>query len=454
MRTSPAPALRRLRCLSRVIAKHSHAWARYSCAVQHFPGMRALQRFDASVIVLAQMKIVQALIALACLLAGADAFGVRPEKEKNPEAFKQYNLAFLPALNTPAIGFSSLLQKYSCLQSTVDDGTWSTQWDASDNSAPAAPARKVGQSPAEQCWEVCQVLFNLPPWDLLAFPAPSHAFQDYGGDKTKCICKNTCVCIEAGELPTNANDSPTTLAKLDWQGCTAPPTTIITPQQPTFKQYNAYNAPPPGTMHLCLEDAEDYTAWDVSNPNTHPLWDAYPLGTAADCWEVCKNEPGANVKQAEYEVGPYAGLSRCICKKNCFCTEDTQAPTQAPNILAGLDWGGCTAPPTTIITPPEVAFKKYNVYPDTDSSFTCLVSTEDFTAWDDSTSTIATRNGGKEEECWEACTTGGNYFVQGEYEYYGVAGSRCTCKNNCFCTTVTQNSFVALAAPDWGGCTA
>ena len=78
MRTSPAPALRRLRCLSRVIAKHSHAWARYSCAVQHFPGMRALQRFDASVIVLAQMKIVQALIALACLLAGADAFGTMP----------------------------------------------------------------------------------------------------------------------------------------------------------------------------------------------------------------------------------------------------------------------------------------------------------------------------------------------------------------------------------------
>ena len=440
MRTSPAPALRRLRCLSRVIAKHSHAWARYSCAVQHFPGMRALQRFDASVIVLAQMKIVQALIALACLLAGADAFGVRPEKEKNPEAFKQYNLAFLPASTTPAIGFSSLLQKYSCLQSTVDDGTWSTQWDASDNSAPAAPARKVGQSHAEQCWEVCQVLFYQ---HALPHQVPSHAFQDYGGDKTKCICKNTCVCIEAGELPTNANDSPTTLAKLDWQGCTAPPTTIITPQLPTFKQYNAWQDQ--NVEHLCLEDAEDYTAWDAANPNT-----PYPVGdTAADCWEACKNDG-----QAEYEVVTAAGGSRCICKRDCFCTEDTQAPTQAPNILAGLDWGGCTAPPTTIITPPEVAFKKYNVYPDTDSSFTCLVSTEDFTAWDDSTSTIATRNGGKEEECWEACTTGGNYFVQGEYEYYGVAGSRCTCKNNCFCTTVTQNSFVALAAPDWGGCTA
>ena len=194
---------------------------------------------------------------------------------------------------------------------------------------------------------MCQASGQVLVGQVLA----SHAFQDYGGDKTKCICKKTCVCIEAGELPTNPENSPTTLAKLDWQGCTAPPTTIITPQLPTFKQYNAYNAPPPGTMHLCLEDAEDYTAWDAANPNTHPLWDAYPLGTAADCWEVCKNEPGANVKQAEYEVGPYAGLSRCICKKNCFCTEDTQAPTQAPNILAGFDWGGCTAPPPTIITP-------------------------------------------------------------------------------------------------------
>jgi len=391
------------------------------------------------------MKIVQALIALACLLAGADAFGVRPEKEKNPEAFKQYNLAFLPASTTPAIGFSSLLQKYSCLQSTVDDGTWSTQWDASDNSAPAAPARKVGQSHAEQCWEVCQVLFYQ---HALPHQVPSHAFQDYGGDKTKCICKKTCVCIEAGELPTNPENSPTTLAKLDWQACTAPPTTIITPQQPTFKLYNMQ--PDIRVEHLCLEDAEDYTAWDVSNPNTHPLWDAYPLGTAADCWEVCKNEPGANGKQAEYTSMP--GGSRCICKKNCFCTEDTQAPTQAPNILAGLDWGGCTAPPTTIITPPVVAFKQYNVFPDQDSSFTCLVSTEDSTAWDAAAGMPPPTvfSGGKEEECWEACKIAG----QAEYEYYGVAGSRCTCKNNCFCTTVTQNNgAVTLAAPGWGGCT-
>ena len=452
MRTSPAPALRRLRCLSRVIAKHSHAWARYSCAVQHFPGMRALQRFDASVIVLAQMKIVQALIALACLLAGADAFGVRPEKEKKPDApppaFKQYNLWHDGIQTQPATGFSSLLQKYSCLQSTVDDGTWSTQWDASDNSAPAAPARKVGQSHAEQCWEVCQVLFYQ---HALPHQVPSHAFQDYGGDKTKCICKNTCVCIEAGELPTNANDSPTTLAKLDWQGCTAPPPTIITPQLPTFKQYNAYNAPPPGTMHLCLEDAEDYTAWDAANPNT-----PYPVGdTAADCWEACKNDG-----QAEYEVVTAAGGSRCICKRDCFCTEDTQAPTQAPNILAGLDWGGCTAPPTTIITPPAVAFKLYNAWPDISVEHLCLADAEDKTVWDAASNAVTITNPdqqyGTAEDCWEACRADVPY-VQAEYMYYGASGSRCICKKNCFCTEVTQAPTQApniLAGLDWGGCTA
>jgi len=69
----------------------------YSCVVAALPLMRVLQRFDAASAdcLPPQMKMVQLSLALACLLAGADAFGATPS---TCDGGHTGNLAVLAAL--------------------------------------------------------------------------------------------------------------------------------------------------------------------------------------------------------------------------------------------------------------------------------------------------------------------------------------------------------------------
>jgi len=129
------------------------------------------------------MKMVQSLIALACLLAGADAFGANPTKPTDgPPAFIVHE----------GVGWCS---------SDLDEND-SVMWKGSTS---------VVDKTADDCWKECQAEFPQNQEPLLQF------YND--GVDTWCICKDGCECM-------NDVGKDATLAPPDWEApsaCPSPP---------------------------------------------------------------------------------------------------------------------------------------------------------------------------------------------------------------------------------------
>jgi len=303
MRTSPAPALRRLRCLSRVIAKHSHAWARYSCAVQHFPATRALQRFDASVIVLAQMKMVQSWIALACLLAGADAFGPmphhtheEPDTHEVPHHTHESESPPPSASPSPPPSAPVIVPKFKEHQ-----GFCAT-----------SPSLKgdviVTTENADECWDACEKEAGEEIASGTTKAASTHVFRvtDAGAGlvrTTECQCQMGCDCWKAPDGADLAAGSMTTLAKPDWEPplaqCSSPPTAPPSPALPAakFSEHDGFCAAVSAKVPIGSKDS------------------------AEECWDACALFPGfaaePNHKYRKDTPGEYT--SDCECSSGCTC---------------------------------------------------------------------------------------------------------------------------------------
>jgi len=207
----------------------------YSCVVAALPLMRVLQRFDAASAdcLPPQMKMVQLSLALACLLAGADAFAPIPTKvphhtHEEPDTHEvphHTHESESPALSAspspPPSAPVVIVPKFNEYKDVCVDLNEVTMWTTESTS---------DYGTAKECWEACQAHGEQNP-GANPNPVPSHEFLDWtkvAGIGTQCICKTSCDCFDeniAPELLPEHLQYPgvhTTLALPDWKGCTAP----------------------------------------------------------------------------------------------------------------------------------------------------------------------------------------------------------------------------------------
>ena len=160
-----------------------------------------------------QMKMVQSLIALACLLAGADAFGANPTKPiDGPPAFIVYE----------GVGWCS---------SDLDEND-SVMWKGSTS---------VVDKTADDCWKECQAEFPQNQEPLLQF------YND--GVDTWCICKDGCECM-------NDVGKDATLAPPDWEAPSACPS----PPSPPPPSPPSPSPPPPSPSYDFIADKAELQA--------------------------------------------------------------------------------------------------------------------------------------------------------------------------------------------------
>jgi len=249
----------------------------YSCVVAALPLMRVLQRFDAASAdcLPPQMKMVQLSLALACLLAGADAFGVTP-----PEVTK-------PTDGPPAF---IVHEGVGWCRSNLNENM---EWYVGEDGSFEDGVDKT----ADKCWKACQAKNPVVG-----------RFHDFfnDGKKTWCYCHSGCECMEDV-----GNDN--TLAPPDWKA----PSACSSPSPP----------PPSPAPAFIVYEGVGYCQSDLDA--------SMPLGedkSADACWTACQAKYPDEGGFHEYRLT--SDPPRCYCQSGCKCMKDVGIS----NTLAPPDW--------------------------------------------------------------------------------------------------------------------
>merc|ERR1740130_1185746 len=151
---------------------------------------------------------VQSLIALACLLAGADAFGAKPDRTKKPDAPPSAPPDAPPSAppDAPAPAFIEHEGVGWC-SSNLDDVAGRKMWDGEVSA--------VGDKTVDDCMTACQVFFSgkiSEPRHL--FLSKEHKTGVFEKGTRSCFCQDGCTCMRGGSIGSSTPAS--TLAPDDW----------------------------------------------------------------------------------------------------------------------------------------------------------------------------------------------------------------------------------------------
>jgi len=278
------------------------------------------------------MKMVQSWIALACLLAGADAFGPMPhhtheEPDTHEVPHHTHESESPPPSASPSPPPSApvvIVPKFNEYKDVCVDLNEYTMWTTESTS---------DYGTAKECWEACQAHGEQNP-GANPNPVPSHEFLDWtkvAGIGTQCICKTSCDCFDENIAPEllpehlmpEYDGVHTTLALPDWEGCTVPALFSV---------------------HKGWCDNFDADILEEMFLNDEKAW--VPISTQTMCWKTCESSypwtaQGKVVAHKFIVSGIEEDKFECRCRKICTCWND--GPDAGPDAvstvtLAKLDW--------------------------------------------------------------------------------------------------------------------
>jgi len=399
---------------------------------------------------------VQLSLALACLLAGADAFAPIPTKvphhtHEEPDTHEvphhthesespPPSASPSPAPSAPVV----IVPKFKEHQ-----GSCTT---SEDNRGPVA---KDLYSNADDCWNACEKEAageqnnNILP--------STHVFR-VTDKTTECQCQLGCDCWNAPDGADLAAGSIVTLAKLDWEPPLAQCIPVIVPKFSVYKG----SCDQKDLIKIMWDDGvtviDGVDVGIVIDFPPYTINPSKPIITADDCWEACMAygndvfdgtiQDGTKPMQPTFSFqddSAAQGGVKCFCM-DChhYVSADSESCWRAQDsdsILAEADWtvGTLSTLAAPDWTPPAacpVPFSKHQG-----------VCGDSIAKISKGAEVISTAT-----KCWEACEM---YKFAEPAHIYDSINSSCECRDKCTCWEDSANEgqaaarFTTLALPDW-----